>query len=151
MQSNIEQAFSDLIISEIPITIEGLFLAYVRAAGFTEPCQEAATSFEHALDKYPSRPPKSHAVSDKKLRELMISYWTQKLGTLVIKATIRPCPCCQEQVLVTQAIVDELQYPGVKRPLNKARKARRTRVRRDVRSPTTVVDPYAPSTSTFVL
>ncbi|KAH7927652.1 hypothetical protein BV22DRAFT_1084656 [Leucogyrophana mollusca] len=149
MQSNIERALSDLVVLKQPITVANAFPAYMRIAGFTEVCNEAITSFEHAMDKYPSRAPKSHIVPAKKIRELMTEYWTDKLG-VGTTAMICPCASCGQRIIVAKETLEELQHPR-KKPPAKTKKARRVRITRDVCAAPALADPYAPSTSAFGL
>lgn len=80
MMRTIEQAISDLILSNKAITVANAFPVYMRLAGFNSLCDEAVMSFEHAMDKYPAKPPKARATFIKEVKELRDGYWLDKLG-----------------------------------------------------------------------
>jgi hypothetical protein len=123
MTCTIEQAISDLIISNKAVTVANTFPVYMRLAGFNVLCDEAVISFEHAMDKYPAQPPKARATFVKQIKELRDGYWFDKLrATQINFEYCATCDDCNEYVrsLIAQGIFDantEVTCTPLKKPL----------------------------------
>ncbi|CAL1713812.1 unnamed protein product [Somion occarium] len=169
MSTTIERALTSLVRAQQPITVVNVLSAYLQIAGFaTEPSaasEDAILAFEHALDKHPAPPPmrttrngkivpssnvpatgrRKYSADVARLRE---EYWKDKLG----KSAKLKCTCADCGGFVGYVenghVVDD--HSSQKKRVVKKRKTKKRVVKRVHESETTW-DPYAPSTSTFVL
>jgi hypothetical protein len=176
MRTNIERAINDLILSDKDITLANALPAYLREAGFKKMTVDALVAFEHALDKYPTRPDASRAVFVKGISGITTEYWASKYNAL---ANI-PCSYCdtyacrlfnlraeaearvyghpekekekrapkrRRRSLSTTIL---MEFVDLGNPLVKSKKkGRRVRAKQDI--VTARVDPSAPSTSAVML
>ncbi|KAK7676470.1 hypothetical protein QCA50_020544 [Cerrena zonata] len=162
MCTTIEKALQSLLKAEQPLTVANVLSAYLEIAGFTTTnpdtvSEDAIMAFEHALDKHPAPPPPRKTKSGKliprketqrwsfEVAKLRDEYWIDRLG---VKSCAK-CKCrkCGRYIGSTPAI--EEAPTQKKRVVNKrGTKKRIVKRKAEIKS---VWDPYAPSTSAFVL